>query len=187
MLSHRALPKCSLCGRVKGTHRQQVCAECFSRASSTCLLLQAMAFPGEMVGTVAAQSIGEPTTQMTLNTFHYAGVSAKNVTLGVPRLTEIMNIAKNIKTPSLEVWCCTRRMPLRMLHLGVLLSACMPCLPHLPSLRHVHRAISACCILQAFQLSAAAQQLHVILGGRACALSYSALLCTCNCMQCGTS
>ena len=40
---------------------------------------------------------------MTLNTFHFAGVSAKNVTLGVPRLTEIINIAKNIKTPSLEV------------------------------------------------------------------------------------
>lgn len=56
-----------------------------------------------MIGTVAAQSIGEPTTQMTLNTFHFAGVSAKNVTLGVPRLTEIINIAKNIKTPSLEV------------------------------------------------------------------------------------
>jgi DNA-directed RNA polymerase II subunit RPB1 len=56
-----------------------------------------------MIGTVAAQSIGEPTTQMTLNTFHFAGVSAKNVTLGVPRLTEIMNIAKNIKTPSLSV------------------------------------------------------------------------------------
>lgn len=52
---------------------------------------------------MAAQSIGEPTTQMTLNTFHFAGVSAKNVTLGVPRLTEIINIAKNIKTPSLEV------------------------------------------------------------------------------------
>ena len=65
--------------------------------------LQAVAFPGEMIGTVAAQSIGEPTTQMTLNTFHFAGVSAKNVTLGVPRLTEIMNIAKNIKTPSLSV------------------------------------------------------------------------------------
>jgi DNA-directed RNA polymerase II subunit RPB1 len=59
--------------------------------------------PGEAVGTVAAQSIGEPTTQMTLNTFHFAGVSAKNVTLGVPRLTEIINIAKNIKTPSLTV------------------------------------------------------------------------------------
>lgn len=65
--------------------------------------MQAQAYPGEMIGTVAAQSIGEPTTQMTLNTFHFAGVSAKNVTLGVPRLTEIINIAKNIKTPSLEV------------------------------------------------------------------------------------
>ena len=64
----------------------------------------AIAFAGEMVGTVAAQSIGEPTTQMTLNTFHFAGVSAKNVTLGVPRLTEIINIAKNIKTPSLSVY-----------------------------------------------------------------------------------
>ena len=41
---------------------------------------------------------------MTLNTFHFAGVSAKNVTLGVPRLTEIINIAKNIKTPSLTVF-----------------------------------------------------------------------------------
>ena len=50
------------------------------------------------------QSLGEPTTQMTLNTFHFAGVSAKNVTLGVPRLTEIINLAKNIKTPSLSVY-----------------------------------------------------------------------------------
>lgn len=58
--------------------------------------------PGEMVGTVAAQSIGEPATQMTLNTFHYAGV-ASNVTLGVPRLKEIINLAKNIRTPSLTV------------------------------------------------------------------------------------
>ena len=66
--------------------------------------IQALAYPGEMIGTVAAQSIGEPTTQMTLNTFHFAGVSAKNVTLGVPRLTEIINIAKNIKTPSLTVY-----------------------------------------------------------------------------------
>ena len=132
---------------------------------------QALALPGEMIGTVAAQSIGEPATQvrareraageggggwanygglragerapggsesawvrakecwglpacslaarrsprcalacpprspqMTLNTFHYAGVSAKNVTLGVPRLKEIINIAKKIKTPSLTVY-----------------------------------------------------------------------------------
>lgn len=47
--------------------------------------MNALAAPGEVVGTVAAQSIGEPTTQMTLNTFHFAGVSAKNVTLGAPR------------------------------------------------------------------------------------------------------
>ncbi|KAK2079991.1 hypothetical protein QBZ16_002386 [Prototheca wickerhamii] len=65
--------------------------------------MAALTAPGEVVGTIAAQSIGEPTTQMTLNTFHFAGVSAKNVTLGVPRLTEIINISKNIKTPSLTV------------------------------------------------------------------------------------
>lgn len=60
--------------------------------------------PGEMVGVLAAQSIGEPATQMTLNTFHFAGVSSKNVTLGVPRLKEILNVAKNIKTPSMIVY-----------------------------------------------------------------------------------
>ncbi|EFJ10314.1 hypothetical protein SELMODRAFT_128226 [Selaginella moellendorffii] len=65
--------------------------------------LQSLVAPGEMIGCVAAQSIGEPATQMTLNTFHYAGVSAKNVTLGVPRLREIINVAKKIKTPSLYV------------------------------------------------------------------------------------
>lgn len=66
------------------------------------LLLQA--HPGEMVGALAAQSLGEPATQMTLNTFHYAGVSAKNVTLGVPRLKELINISKRPKTPSLTVF-----------------------------------------------------------------------------------
>jgi DNA-directed RNA polymerase II subunit RPB1 len=65
---------------------------------------QAVVNPGEMCGTLAAQSIGEPATQMTLNTFHYAGVSSKNVTLGVPRLKEIINVATNIKTPSLTVY-----------------------------------------------------------------------------------
>ncbi|EDO39976.1 predicted protein [Nematostella vectensis] len=60
--------------------------------------------PGEMVGALAAQSLGEPATQMTLNTFHYAGVSAKNVTLGVPRLKEIINVSKKPKTPSLTVF-----------------------------------------------------------------------------------
>lgn len=60
--------------------------------------------PGEMVGALAAQSLGEPATQMTLNTFHYAGVSAKNVTLGVPRLKEIINVSKRPKTPSLTIF-----------------------------------------------------------------------------------
>jgi DNA-directed RNA polymerase II subunit RPB1 len=56
--------------------------------------------PGEMVGTIAAQSIGEPATQMTLNTFHYAGISAKsNVTRGIPRLREVLHITKNMKNP----------------------------------------------------------------------------------------
>lgn len=62
-----------------------------------------LAHPGEMVGSIAAQSMGEPATQMTLNTFHSAGISSKNVTLGVPRLKEIINVAKKIKTPSLAI------------------------------------------------------------------------------------
>jgi len=65
---------------------------------------QALAHPGEMIGSIAAQSIGEPATQMTLNTFHYAGVSSKNVTLGVPRLREIIDVAASCRTPSLTVY-----------------------------------------------------------------------------------
>ena len=61
--------------------------------------------PGEMVGAVAAQSIGEPATQMTLNTFHFAGVSAKsNVTRGIPRLKELLHVSKNIKSPSTKIY-----------------------------------------------------------------------------------
>lgn len=60
---------------------------------------QAMLMPGEAVGAVAAQSIGEPATQMTLKTFHFAGVASMNVTLGVPRIKEIINAAKTISTP----------------------------------------------------------------------------------------
>lgn len=58
---------------------------------------------GEMVGTVAAQSLGEPCTQLTLNTFHAAGISAKNVTLGVPRFKELINVSKKIKSPSMTI------------------------------------------------------------------------------------
>ncbi|EFO26842.2 hypothetical protein LOAG_01639 [Loa loa] len=60
--------------------------------------------PGENVGLLAAQSIGEPSTQMTLNTFHFAGRGEMNVTLGIPRLREILMTASNdIKTPSAEI------------------------------------------------------------------------------------
>ena len=60
--------------------------------------------PGEAVGVVAGQSIGEPSTQMTLNTFHLAGHSAKNVTLGIPRLREIvMTASRHISTPSMTL------------------------------------------------------------------------------------
>ena len=51
------------------------------------------------MGAVAAQSIGEPGTQMTLKTFHFAGVASMNVTLGVPRIKEIINATKDISTP----------------------------------------------------------------------------------------
>ena len=60
--------------------------------------------PGEMVGVVAAQSIGEPATQMTLNTFHYAGFPPRMLLWVCPRLKEILNVAKNIKTPAMTVY-----------------------------------------------------------------------------------
>ncbi|KAH8918847.1 DNA-directed RNA polymerase III subunit C1 [Atractiella rhizophila] len=55
--------------------------------------------PGTAVGAVGAQSIGEPGTQMTLKTFHFAGVASMNITLGVPRIKEIINASKKISTP----------------------------------------------------------------------------------------
>ncbi|KAM0680575.1 hypothetical protein GINT2_001263 [Glugoides intestinalis] len=55
--------------------------------------------PGTAVGAIAGQSIGEPGTQMTLKTFHFAGVASMNITLGVPRLKEIINASANISTP----------------------------------------------------------------------------------------
>ncbi|XP_072860138.2 DNA-directed RNA polymerase I subunit RPA1 isoform X2 [Pogona vitticeps] len=65
---------------------------------------QSLCDPGEAVGLLAAQSIGEPSTQMTLNTFHFAGRGEMNVTLGIPRLREILMVASaNIKTPMMSV------------------------------------------------------------------------------------
>lgn len=61
--------------------------------------LNAKIEPGTAVGALAAQSIGEPGTQMTLKTFHFAGVASMNITQGVPRIKEIINASKTISTP----------------------------------------------------------------------------------------
>lgn len=60
--------------------------------------------PGEAVGIIGAESIGEPGTQMTLNTFHFAGVAEMNVTMGLPRIIEILDGRKEIATPAMEVY-----------------------------------------------------------------------------------
>ncbi len=68
------------------------------------LLMKATVEPGEASGIVAAQSIGEPGTQMTLRTFHFAGVKERDVTLGLPRLIELVDARKQVATPFMEVY-----------------------------------------------------------------------------------
>ncbi|EJU02622.1 subunit of DNA dependent RNA-polymerase [Dacryopinax primogenitus] len=66
--------------------------------------MRSLVEPGEAVGLLAAQCIGEPSTQMTLNTFHFAGHGAANVTLGIPRLREIvMTASTKPKTPTMTI------------------------------------------------------------------------------------
>lgn len=60
--------------------------------------------PGEMCGIIASQAIGEASTQLCLNTFHSSGISTKNVNLGIPRLNELLNVSKNIKSPSMTCY-----------------------------------------------------------------------------------
>ena len=60
--------------------------------------------PGEAIGMITAESFGEPGTQMTLNTFHFAGVAEVNITLGLPRLIEILDARKDLKTPAMEIY-----------------------------------------------------------------------------------
>ena len=60
--------------------------------------------PGEAVGILSAESIGEPGTQMTLNTFHFAGVAEMNVTVGLPRIIEILDGRKELETPAMEIY-----------------------------------------------------------------------------------
>lgn len=66
--------------------------------------LKAQVHAGEMVGALAAQSIGEPTTQLTLNTFHSAGTAKANATSGVPRIEELLGASPNPKRPSNTVY-----------------------------------------------------------------------------------
>ncbi|CAI5953518.1 unnamed protein product [Closterium sp. NIES-64] len=86
----------NLCG-VKAKQLQLFLDTCIRRYQSKRME------PGTAVGAIGAQSIGEPGTQMTLKTFHFAGVASMNVTLGVPRIKEIINAAKNISTPIVTV------------------------------------------------------------------------------------
>ena len=66
--------------------------------------IQAQVHAGEMVGALAAQSIGEPTTQLTLNTFHSAGTAKANATSGVPRIEELLSASSNPKRPSNTIY-----------------------------------------------------------------------------------
>ncbi|MGV8171593.1 MAG: DNA-directed RNA polymerase subunit A'' [Candidatus Woesearchaeota archaeon] len=65
--------------------------------------INSVAEPGEAVGLVAAESIGEPSTQMTLNTFHFAGVSEMNVTTGLPRIIEVLDGRAEISTKMMHI------------------------------------------------------------------------------------
>lgn len=92
----------------KEEHRRDVGVTPLPRKQAERILagkyLRSLVEPGEAVGIVAGQSVGEPSTQMTLNTFHLAGHSAKNVTLGIPRLREIlMTASTHISTPSMTL------------------------------------------------------------------------------------
>lgn len=95
--SHRVSIACfpeHMLGEVCKSKNRTRCVHTFLTMPLFCLMYQ-----GSTVGAVGAQSIGEPGTQMTLKTFHFAGVASMNVTLGVPRIKEIINAAKAISTP----------------------------------------------------------------------------------------
>src|SRR5512133_3794310 len=83
---------------ISDTHFKQIIDKVLAEYKSTRIE------PCEAVGVLAAQSIGEPGTQMTMRTFHYAGVAEINVTLGLPRLIEIMDARKEPSTPTMTVF-----------------------------------------------------------------------------------
>ena len=95
--SHLTMYACVVQHRLSPPAVQWVCDRAWKTYSA------ALADAGEMVGTVGASSIGGPCTQMTLNTFHTAGVLAHTVTQGVPRLKELIDMSARIRTPSIRV------------------------------------------------------------------------------------
>ena len=95
-------------GMLKDKHKEKTHGATMSKKTFISLMnvkyLKSTLEAGEAVGVLAGQSIGEPSTQMTLNTFHLAGHAAKNVTLGIPRLREIvMAASKKISTPTMTL------------------------------------------------------------------------------------
>ncbi|CAL1403267.1 unnamed protein product [Linum trigynum] len=89
-------PSCKVVYKIYGFTKQQL--KVFLRVCIDRYLWKKVE-PGTAIGAIGAQSIGEPGTQMTLKTFHFAGVASMNITQGVPRIKEIINAAKKISTP----------------------------------------------------------------------------------------
>ncbi|NWR71499.1 RPA1 polymerase, partial [Centropus unirufus] len=99
--------------------------------------------PGEAVGLLAAQSIGEPSTQMTLNTFHFAGRGEMNVTLGIPRLREILMVASaNIKTPTMSVPVLNTKKALK-------------------KVKHLKKLLTRVCLAEVLQKAEIEESLHI--------------------------
>lgn len=88
--------KCNQPNRITATHVREFVSKMHRKSDV------ARIEPGTAIGAICAQSIGEPTTQMTLKTFHFAGVASMNITQGVPRITEIINATKNPSTPFIK-------------------------------------------------------------------------------------
>uniref|UniRef100_A0A914WUN4 DNA-directed RNA polymerase n=1 Tax=Plectus sambesii TaxID=2011161 RepID=A0A914WUN4_9BILA len=106
-----ARSKCEQC-KMKAKYRAiQIRAFCLSHSQAVAFLelcgekvRRATTEPGTAVGAIAATSIGEPSTQMTLKTFHFAGVASMNITQGVPRIKEIINAVRIISGPLITVY-----------------------------------------------------------------------------------
>ncbi|KAI1724274.1 RNA polymerase rpb1, domain 5 domain-containing protein [Ditylenchus destructor] len=101
---------CEYCKSAQRYKQALIQAKCLSASHingfvnlCTSKIKRAIVEPGTAVGAIAATSIGEPSTQMTLKTFHFAGVASMNITQGVPRIKEIINAVKQISTPIITV------------------------------------------------------------------------------------